>query len=93
MHQLAKLDLILRLMRILTTYCHVPHLFPIWAIAVAKREGLASTGLGRGFEYPSIRDMAECFITDAGLAAGYRDRPRAGGLVAGGQTCVGDKMP
>jgi hypothetical protein len=45
----GKLDLIFRLMQEMTDYYRVPHLFPIWAINLAKREALASTGTGQGF--------------------------------------------
>lgn len=45
----GKLDLIFRLMRVMTDYYRVPQLFPKWATMLAKREALASTGLGNGF--------------------------------------------
>jgi mannitol/fructose-specific phosphotransferase system IIA component (Ntr-type) len=44
-----KQDLIFRLMRVLTNYYRVPHLFPKWAMDCAKRESLGSTGIGKGF--------------------------------------------
>jgi hypothetical protein len=45
----GKLDLIFRLMQVLTGYYRVPHLFPNWAMGLAKREALGSTGTGQGF--------------------------------------------
>ncbi len=45
----SKLDLIFRLMHVLSDYYRVPHLFPAWAIKLAKREALGSTGIGHGF--------------------------------------------
>jgi hypothetical protein len=44
----GKLDLIFRLMQAVTDYYRVPHL-PTWAIELAKRETLGSSGVGRGF--------------------------------------------
>lgn len=44
-----KLDLIFRLMRVMTDHYRVPHLFPKWATMLAKREALGSTGMGHGF--------------------------------------------
>lgn len=50
-HQVAgeKIDPIFRLMREMTDYYGVPHLFPKWATMLAHREALASTGIGHGF--------------------------------------------
>lgn len=45
----GKLELIFRLIQALTIHYQVPHLFPRWATGVARREALASTGMGRGF--------------------------------------------
>jgi mannitol/fructose-specific phosphotransferase system IIA component len=45
----AKLDLIFRLMHVLTAHYRAPHLFPKWVTMLAKREALGSTGLGHGF--------------------------------------------
>jgi hypothetical protein len=45
----GKLELIFRLMRVMTDYYQVPHLFPNWTAGLAKREELGSTGMGRGF--------------------------------------------
>jgi hypothetical protein len=47
-----KLDLIFRLMRVITDYYRVPHLFPKWARGCARRESLASTGFYRGAAMP-----------------------------------------
>jgi hypothetical protein len=44
-----KLRLIFRLMRAMTDYYGVPHLFPKWATGLMEREALGSTGLGNGF--------------------------------------------
>jgi hypothetical protein len=45
----GKLDLIFRLMRVMTDHYRVPNLFPKWATMLAKRETLGSTGMGHGF--------------------------------------------
>jgi hypothetical protein len=45
----GKLDLIFRLMQVLTDHYRAPHLLPNWAIRLANREALGSTGLGHGF--------------------------------------------
>jgi hypothetical protein len=44
-----KLDLILRLMHVITDHYRAPYLFEPWATGLAKREALGSTGLGYGF--------------------------------------------
>lgn len=44
-----KFDLIRQMMRLLTDYYRVPHLFEKWVLRLAKRESLASTGIGGGF--------------------------------------------
>ena len=45
----AKLDMISRLMRVVTGHYGVPDLFPRWASGLAWRESLGSTGSGNGF--------------------------------------------
>lgn len=45
----GKLDLILRLMHVVTDHYHVPHLYEPWATRLARREALGSTGMGNGF--------------------------------------------
>ena len=45
----AKLDVISRLMRVVTSYYHAPDLLPRWASGLAWREALGSTGSGNGF--------------------------------------------
>lgn len=44
----SKLDPIFRLMRTMTDYYGVPHLFPTWATGLARREALGSTAIGQG---------------------------------------------
>ena len=45
----GKLNVIFRLMRVMTDHYRVPHLFPKWATMLARREALGSTGIGYGF--------------------------------------------
>src|SRR5207245_1199153 len=45
----GKLEVIARLMDVLTQHYDVPHLFDAWMGALARREALASTGMGRHF--------------------------------------------
>jgi len=45
----GKLDLIFRLMRVMTDYYQVPQLFLNWMTGLAKRESLGSTGMGHGY--------------------------------------------
>lgn len=45
----GKLDTIFRMMGHMTHYYRTPRLFAKWSIGLARREGLGSTGVGRGF--------------------------------------------
>jgi hypothetical protein len=45
----GKLDLIFRMMRVMTDHYRVPYLFPTWSKRMAEREALGSTGCGYGF--------------------------------------------
>jgi hypothetical protein len=45
----CKMDLIFRLMQVITDHYRVRHLFPAWATNLAKRESLATTSMGYGF--------------------------------------------
>lgn len=60
-----KLDRIFRLMRVLTDYYRVPHLFSKWAKSCAHRESLGSTGFGRGFAMPhQFQNEGEVLLTN-----------------------------
>lgn len=62
----GKLDLIFRLMRVMTDHYRVPPLFPKWATMLAKREALGSTGIGYGFGLlHQFQDDGEIELTNA----------------------------
>lgn len=62
----GKLDLILRLMQIVTDHYRVPHLYEPWVMRLAKREALGSTGMGNGFGLlHQFQDDGQVTLTNA----------------------------
>lgn len=61
----GKVKVILRLMRALTDYYRVPHLFDNWATGLAVREGLGSTCMGDGFAmFHQFQYMRKAILCD-----------------------------